>query len=150
MDDKAINVWAKRFAADLNVAGEPAIFDQVVDKHLDTLSLLKTSLRWRSIRNVLVRAGARRSDGVTAFSEDQLRASYRRMRLRRATTKANLVVPDAAVTSRRLSGSQTLAVQPESQFAPHQPSPSHDVSEAEIELALQRIHKHASNKKGSV
>lgn len=69
-----------RFARDLTVAGEPAVFDAVVARHLPLLlDLRRAGLRWSGVLRLLSRAGARRPDG-TDLSADQLRASISRAR----------------------------------------------------------------------
>jgi hypothetical protein len=41
MADAEIAAWARTFAAELKVAGEPGFIDRVIGKHLTTLSALK-------------------------------------------------------------------------------------------------------------
>ena len=73
-----------RFASDLTVAGEPAVFDSVVERHLDVLlSLQAKGLRWPRVLKLLKQAGAQRSDG-SDLSPDQFRASVSRAKRGRA------------------------------------------------------------------
>jgi len=74
-----INVWARRFAEDLNAAGTRVLFERVVARHLDDLGRLRElGLSWPAISGALVQAGVRRPDGA-AVSTDQLRAAYSRL-----------------------------------------------------------------------
>lgn len=147
MGDAEIAAWARTFAAELRVAGEPGFLDRVIGKHLTTLETLKNSVGWGGVANVLTRAGARREDGVSPLSEDQLRTSFRRMRLRFEAS------PDkASKTQKTLSRVQSRAakarsmpitrpVLPQAQTQAHADPPSKDVSDSEVASALSRINK---------
>lgn len=80
MTDEEIDAWAKRFVADLTVAGQHVPFDRVLAQHLDKLDALRArGLTWPAIANVLSSAGACRRDG-RPISHDQLRADVPRLR----------------------------------------------------------------------
>jgi hypothetical protein len=72
--------WAATIAEELIVGGERVPFERVLSRHIATLKTLrlKTGLTWNGIAALLVRAGARRSDG-TLISADQIRVGYARM-----------------------------------------------------------------------
>lgn len=68
----------ERFAADLTVAGQPAVLDRAVERHLPTFQqALAAGLRWPAIARLLAQMGARRPNGG-GLSSDQLRASFSR------------------------------------------------------------------------
>jgi hypothetical protein len=147
MDDDDIAAWARIIAAELRVAGEPGFIDRVIGRHLETLKLLKESVGWKGVANILKRAGARREDGISPLSEDQLRTSYRRMRLR-----SEEVVHKAPKTREASSRAQPRAARARSKSASGRVSPqaqtqirtdhlSKDVSDSEVASALSRITK---------
>jgi hypothetical protein len=72
--------WAEGFAAELIVDGEHIPFERVLARHLDTITTLRKTAghTWPGIASLLVRAGARRSDGGL-ISSDQIRVSYSRL-----------------------------------------------------------------------
>ena len=72
--------WAATVASDLLVGGEHVPFERVLSRHLEALTKLRVSsgLTWPGIANILVRAGARRSDG-TLITADQIRVGYARL-----------------------------------------------------------------------
>ena len=110
MEPDPLQVALARFAADLTVAGEPAVFDRVVERHLDLLlNLQARGLRWPRVLKLLKQSGARRSDGAD-LSSDQLRTSISRAKRRRT----------APVTQPLPAPSQTQA----SQFGQNSPSRS--------------------------
>lgn len=79
MGQADVNVWARRFAEDLNAAGARILFERVVVRHLDDLGRLRElGLSWPAISGALIQAGVRRADGA-AISADQLRAAYSRL-----------------------------------------------------------------------
>ncbi|QRE78292.1 hypothetical protein [Methylobacterium aquaticum] len=83
MEPDPLQAALARFAADLTIAGEPAVFDRVVERHLDLLlNLQAKGLRWPRVLKLLKQAGARRSDGAD-LSPDQLRTSISRAKRRR-------------------------------------------------------------------
>jgi hypothetical protein len=65
--------WAATIAEELIVGGEHVPFERVLARHIVTLKILrlKTGLTWSGIASLLVRAGARRSDGKL-ISADQI------------------------------------------------------------------------------
>lgn len=149
MNDQEIKKWAKRFAAELRLADEPGIIDQVVGRHLATLDFLKSRMRWRGIANILTQAGVRREDGESPLSEDQLRASRSRMRRRtRAACEIKSSPSDAmpGFTSNVQSKARvTLGPLP----TPKQVRTTlhaKDVSDDEIATALRRINRSARRK----
>lgn len=148
MDDAEIAAWARTFAAELRVAGEPGFIDRVIGKHLETLKPLKESVGWRGIANILKRAGARREDGISPLSEDQLRTSYRRMRLRSdASPRIASKTRDASSRAQsRTTGTRpepvTRRISPRKTRVQRQTRADHvskDVSESEVASALSRI-----------
>jgi hypothetical protein len=150
MDDAEIPAWARTFAAELKVAGEPGFLDRVIGKHLATLNALKQSVGWGGVANILKRAGARREDGISPLSEDQLRTSYRRMRLR--SEPALHKAPKTRETSSRAqpraararSKPLTSRVLPQAQAQIRTDHLSKDVSDSEVASALSRITKTGS------
>lgn len=83
MEPDPLQAALAQFAADLTVAGEPAVFDRVVERHLDLLlNLQAKGLRWPRVLKLLKQAGARRADGAD-LSPDQLRTSISRANRRR-------------------------------------------------------------------
>lgn len=79
MGQANVNVWARRFAEDLNAAGTRILFERVVARHLDDLGRLRElGLSWPALSGALIQAGARRADG-SGISTDQLRAAYSRL-----------------------------------------------------------------------
>lgn len=76
--------WAAIIASELIVGGEHVPFERLLARHAAALKTIreKTGLTWGGIAALLVRAGARRSDGKL-ISADQIRVGY--ARLSRAT-----------------------------------------------------------------
>lgn len=92
MDPDLLNVALHRFATDLTLAGEPTVFDAVVERHLDLLLDLQASgLRWPSVLKLLKQAGAQRLDGAD-LSPDQFRASISRAKRRRVAQTSRPIV----------------------------------------------------------
>jgi hypothetical protein len=147
MDDAKISAWARTFAEELRVAGEPGFIDRVIGKHLTTLAALKESVGWGGVANILKQAGVRREDGITPLSEDQLRTSYRRMRLRSETSRhkgSNTRETLSRVQSRaaRLPPKPvTNHVLPQAHTQIRANPLSKDVSDSEVASALGRINK---------
>lgn len=152
--------WAEAFVAELTIAGERVPFERVLARHLDTITMLRTasSLTWRSLASLLARAGGRRADGGL-ISADQLRVGHARL-VRQATRRA----ADSAQGDRRLRPSVDRPVaratpiaiverpSPHMQAAdnalparvagpPMQTSPTDDVSDDDITIALSRLNK---------
>lgn len=101
MDPDQLNAALARFAADLTVAGEPTVFDAVVESHLDLLLDLQAArLRWPAVLKLLKLAGARRPDGAD-LSPDQFRASVSRAKRRRAARTVGPAASFAQQTSGR-------------------------------------------------
>lgn len=138
--------WAETFTAGLTVDGEHVPLDRVVARHREAFTeLRRLGLTWGGISALLVRAGARRSDGGL-ISSDQLRVSYARCGSKKGSSSPR---------AKRGPGSRSSAatVSPSLDVAPpreHQPSePSRekrpiedkDVSGSEVEAALARLSK---------
>ena len=88
MGQADVNVWARRFAEDLNAAGTRILFERVVARHLSDLGRLRElGLSWPAISGALIQAGARRADG-SGISTDQLRAAYSRLMKRNGQNAA--------------------------------------------------------------
>jgi hypothetical protein len=116
-----INVWARRFAEDLNAAGTRILFERVVVRHLDDLGRLRElGLSWPAISGALIQAGARRADG-DAISTDQLRAAYSRLMKRKGQEAGPRRKPRSAPSAR--PDNEPVRFQPSARglIAPSQP-----------------------------
>lgn len=155
--------WAEKFVAELTVAGERVPFERVLAHHLDEITKLRAAsgLTWRSMASLLVRAGARRTNGGL-ISADQLRVGYARL-VRHGEEAADSPLAKAEVNApaalrqsvaRPSSGNSTgrttsrravpaLAALPanEASHGSKTISVGDDVSDDEIGLALARLHK---------
>lgn len=148
--------WAATIAEELIVGGEHVPFERVLARHSATLKILrqKTGLTWNGIASLLIRAGARRSDGKL-ISADQIRVGY--ARIARAAdgaptpvsvthTAPKLVPRQKPVTP---TNSRPKAVTPEqiivSDIAVSKPQPKElakeDLSTDELTAALARLNK---------
>jgi hypothetical protein len=159
--------WAEIFAAELVVDGERIPFERLLARHLDAVTKLRKASghTWPSIASMLVRAGARRSDGGL-ISADQIRVSYARL-LHQKTLAKQILEPEPEVradtTSRKSAGASAASgglpastrhrnrpaiVQARVPDVPHDfPSSitdalsDEDVSNDEINSALERLSK---------
>jgi hypothetical protein len=97
--------WAEIFTAELVVEGERIPFERVLARHLDAIAKLRTTSghTWPSIASMLLRAGARRSDG-SLISADQIRVGY--ARLVRNAKLSEEQTRDKRKSSKRISGRQ--------------------------------------------
>ena len=160
MDSEPLNAALARFAADLTIAGEPTVFDAVVDRHLELLLDLRAAgLRWPSVLRLLKRAGAQRPDGAD-LSPDQFRASISRAKRRRAARTRRPTVsgtqqtyshaeanrpyrPDPSDGSRadEREADERVVIQPEASS----PAPGHrdrhdpDLSQADLDAVRRRL-----------
>lgn len=96
MDKGAIQIWAERFAADLQVGDERVPLERVIAAHLDELQSLRArGLTWGSIASIIARSGGRRANN-RLISADQLRAGVSRL-VKRPPTE--LVLADRHIAS---------------------------------------------------
>jgi hypothetical protein len=148
--------WAATIADELIVGGEHVPFERVLARHIATLKTLrqKTGLTWNGIASLLVRAGARRSDGKL-ISADQIRVGYARISRAAdgapapdaATHTAPKLVPRqkpvAPTNSRRLAAKTDQIIA--SEIAASKPQPKEiakeDLSTHELTAALARLNK---------
>lgn len=97
MDKGAIQIWADRFTADLEVGGERVPLERVIAVHLGELQSLRASgLTWRSIASIIARSGGRRAND-RLISADQIRAGVSRL-VKRPLTEP--VLADQQIASR--------------------------------------------------
>jgi hypothetical protein len=107
MREHDIDLWARKFAADLIIGSDRVPFDRVVRRHLDDINQLRDAgLTWTSLAAALERAGAVRHGG-RPYSPDQLRADVSRLKRRNLT--GHLPRPTAL---RKERGSVPLAKPP--------------------------------------
>jgi hypothetical protein len=151
--------WAEGFAAELIVDGEHIPFERVLARHLDTITTLRKTAghTWPGIASLLVRAGARRSDGGL-ISSDQIRVSYSRLvRQTRAVNQQRQASPEVVKRPGRRSagGKSTLrSVGPSAHIPLAAPKPTgstsiqptntsfdEDISSDDIQSALERLGK---------
>jgi hypothetical protein len=149
--------WAATIAEELIVGGERVPFERVLARHIATLKTLrqKTGLTWSGIAALLVRAGARRSDGKL-ISADQIRVGFARISRMAdsapapisATHTAPKLVPRqkpvASTNSRprtarsdQIIASDTAA----SKTQPKEVTSKEDLSTDELTAALARLNK---------
>jgi hypothetical protein len=140
--------WAANFTADLLVSGEHVPLDRVVGRHADAFAeLRKLGMTWRGIAGLLVRAGARRSNG-NLISSDQLRVSFARLERKKSISRdkpghttrtlAPRTANDAPPLVTALPLVQEHRLMPSAEQPESQPQ---DVSTTEIEAALSRLDK---------
>lgn len=145
MNDKDIRSRARQFSAELKVADQPGIFDKLVGRNLATLEFLKARVRWKGIISILTRAGARREDGKSPLSEDQLRASYSRMHRRLAAPPGDSIkLPDTTIP---IAPPIPSAGSIHSHERARPARNSKDVSDEVIQGALDRIGKYGTSQK---
>lgn len=140
--------WAASFTADLLVSGEHVPLDRVVGRHADAFAeLRKLGLTWRGIAGLLVRTGARRSNG-NLISSDQLRVSFARLDRKKSTSRdkqgrtTRALAPQTANDAPPLV--TALPLVQEHRLLPSAERPKsepQDVSNTEIEAALSRLNK---------
>jgi hypothetical protein len=152
--------WAAKIAEELIVGGEHVPFERVLARHIATLKTLrlKTGLTWSGIAALLVRAGARRSDGKL-LSADQIRVGYARLTRPKDAPDQPSEVPQSApklvphqrparglastnsrpktVTPEQIMASDTAA----SLTRPMEATSKEDLSTDELTAALARLNK---------
>jgi hypothetical protein len=130
--------WAATIAEELSVGGERVPFERVIARHIATIQDLrqKTGLTWNGIAALLVRAGARRSDGKL-ISADQIRVGYSRLtRPKDARHQAS----EAPKPAPKLVPQQK-PVQALTRANSSETNSKEDVSAAELTAALARLTK---------
>lgn len=104
MDAASLRADLERFAADLTIAGEPAIFDVVVARHLPVfVKAAHAGLTAPRIAKLLARTSSRRADG-TPITADQIRASISRAKRRSAATLFAITLRWLPAAGNNLSG----------------------------------------------
>jgi hypothetical protein len=149
--------WAATIAEELIVGGERVPFERVLARHIETLKILrlKTGLTWNGIAALLVRAGARRSDGKL-ISADQIRVGFARISRVAdgapapisATHMAPKLVPrqkPVASTNSRPTAARSdqiiLSDTAASRNQPREVTSKEDLSTDELTAALARLNK---------
>jgi hypothetical protein len=130
--------WAATIAEELIVGGERVPFERVLARHIVTIQDLrqKTGLTWNGIAALLVRAGARRSDGKL-ISADQIRVGYARLTRPKDGLNEASEAPKPApklVPQQKPAQALTRTNSPET-------NSKEDVSAAELTAALARLTK---------
>lgn len=121
MEPDPLQAALARFAGDLTVAGEPAVFDHVVERHLDLLlNLHAKGLRWPRVLKLLKQAGARRSDGAD-LSSDQLRTSVSRAKRRRTARGAEPFAAPSRPSTRQVGQNSPIGSHQSDTRDPHKP-----------------------------
>lgn len=147
--------WAAAIAEELIVGGVRVPFERVLARHVTTLEILrlKTGLTWSGIAALLVRAGARRSDGKL-ISADQIRVGFARIsRITDGAPSPNGATapkpvprqkPVASTNSRpRASRSDQVIVSDTaaSRTSPKEVTSNEDLSTDELTAVLARLNK---------
>lgn len=130
--------WAAIIADELIVGGQRVPFERVLARHITSLKNLRltTGLTWNGIAALLIRAGARRSDGKL-ISADQIRVAYARL----SRTKEGRSRPSEAPQSRPQPVIHQKPVRTPAPPSIPETEAKEDISADELTAALARLTK---------
>lgn len=141
--------WAATFVSELIVGDQQIPLERVVARHIGALGeLRRLGMTWRGIVALLIRAGARRSNG-RLISADQIRVSYARLtsgdaatspKRRRPVRRPRRVLASVEAPSLIASPPSSGDEQPGGR-TPQSMGEDKDISDSELQSALLRLGK---------